>query len=100
MFNDNYRFSLVALKQPTLLYSIEKAKLYTVETVLGKAIMKDMVSQAEERLNVRMKILDELHSKHEKVGNSQNDKVFKTRSNIIKTSIKEIGPKLDLQYRY
>lgn len=54
---ENYEFTVVALRQPTLLYSIERQKLETATNILGHGVIKEMVAGATERYRYRLQRL-------------------------------------------
>lgn len=100
MFEDNYAFSLVALRQPTFLYSIEKARLATAGTILGKDVMKELVGQSMDRLKFRLKKLDDINFKNHKEKEDTPKRGFRHQKKIVLSSISEVGERLDRQFEY
>lgn len=99
LFDDRYKFTLVAMRQPTFLYSIEKEKLVTAGTILGKEVMKELVSQSMDRMAFRSCKMQEMNSKTGKTKPDSQPKGFRLRQKIIKTSCSEMGEKLDRQFQ-
>jgi ppGpp synthetase/RelA/SpoT-type nucleotidyltranferase len=95
---NEYRFSLVALRQPTFLYSIEKTRMSTAGTILGKEVMKELVGQSIERMRFRLKKLREINAKLHKEKAETPTKGFRLQKKIVLTSYSEMGEKLDRQF--
>lgn len=98
MFEDNYAFSLVALRQPTFLFSIEKTRLVTAGTILGKDVMKELVGQSMQKLKFRLRKLGEIKAKNNKEKQDTPKKGFRLQKKIVLSSVSEVGEKLDRQF--
>lgn len=96
---ENYKFSVVALTQPTFLYVIENTKLVTATAILGRHVIAEISERAAEKIKYRLSRLKAMEQGSKKRAPSHLD-TPKKRPNLHFFNVKATPARhLDEQFK-